>query len=262
MDARQLIFDMFATRLGMELRLPELLRAGAAFSISEGALRTALARLKSEGRVEQRQRGSYVLVGSPAPLLRRISEWKHVLSRRRPWLGAWIVVVSGSKARLDRTIWRRTLRGFALEGLRQFDSDTFARPDNLVDGAAGIRRRLKELQVSDSILVGSMADIDADITRQWIDAWPIAAIRKSHLELTITLESSMRTIGRRVDDTAAAETLLLGRRAVRAILEDPLLPPQLGSDLELRQLIAAMTDYDAFGKSIWASYLELHRKRL
>lgn len=255
-DARQLIFDLFAARPPRELSLPALARAGTAFGISEGALRTALARLKREGRVAAAQRGSYVLVGAPAPIQRRIVAWRQVLARRRPWEGAWIVAIPGTGTRADRTSWRRTLRAFALEGLRQFDANVFVRPDNLEGGASALGGRLGELGVPETVIAGSMSDLPASVTRRWVELWPVASIERGHTQLAERLRRSMQRLAGRADRVAAAETLLLGRKAVRAILEDPLLPAELGSDAALRALIAAMSEYDTFGKSVWAAFLE------
>ena len=64
------------------------------------------------------------------------------------------------------------------------------------------------------------------------------------------------TGGRLTLPAAAAETLLLGRQAIRAIMRDPLLPERLCPSDALAALIAAMTRYDRLGKRIWARYLE------
>ena len=54
---------------------------------------------------------------------------------------------------------------------------------------------------------------------------------------------------------AAAETLLLGRQAIRAIMRDPLLPEELCPSHALTDLIGAMIRYDRLGKRIWKRYL-------
>jgi phenylacetic acid degradation operon negative regulatory protein len=254
-EARQLIFDLFARRAGREFDLPVLVHAGRPFGISEAAFRTALTRLKREGRVENLQRGRYRLK-MPAALLQRILEWREVPKRRRPWAGAWVVAISTPSARVDRTIWRRSLRAFALEGLRNIDSDIFTRPDNLKGGASGVRARLGELGVPGSVLIGSLYDLDEDVTRRWIGSLNAKAIEAEHVRTTAQLTQSQRRLAQRSDEKAAAETLLLGRKAVRAILEDPLLPDELCSGAALQQLIDVMSEYDSFGRAIWDAYLQ------
>lgn len=255
-EARQLIFDLFARRAGREFDLPVLVHAGRPFGISEAAFRTALTRLKREGRVENLQRGRYRLVKLPAALLQRVLEWREVPKRRKPWSGAWVVAISTPSARVDRTIWRRSLRAFALEGLRNIDSDIFTRPDNLKGGASGVRTRLGELGVPGSVLIGSLHDLDEDVTRRWIGSWNTKSIEAEHVETARQLTQSRRRLAQRSDEAAAAETLLLGRKAVRAILEDPLLPNELCSGAALQQLVDVMSDYDSFGRSVWDAYLQ------
>lgn len=255
MDARQLIFDLFARRPEVAFDFATLRRAGIAFGISEGSLRTALTRLRKEKRIEARERGLYAVVGLPAPLLQRIRGWRQVLSRRRPWSGAWIVALTGPESRSDRTVWRRAVRGFSLEGFQQVGSDIFTRPDNLEGHAPGARHRLSEFGVPASVVVGSMSQLEPAVTTAWIDAWPLRKLDAEHARLAERLRQSMAKLADRADDKAAAETLLLGRKAIRAILEDPLLPEEWGSSAGLRDLIAAMSKYDSFGRNVWSSYL-------
>lgn len=165
------------------------------------------------------------------------------------------MALTGPSSRSDRTIWRRTLRGFSLEGFQQVGSDIFTRPDNLVGHAAGARYRLNELDVSASVVVGRMSDLDSALTRQWVNAWPTKRLEADHRRVAEQLRQSMTKLAGRHDSKAAAETLLFGRKAVRAILEDPLLPEEWGSDAGLLKLISEMSEYDLFGKEVWSSYL-------
>lgn len=100
-----------------------------------------------------------------------------------------------------------------------------------------------------------MTDLDPAVVRRWIDAWPTTKLEAAHIRLAEQLQQSRKKLAGRADGKAAAETLLLGRKAVRAILEDPLLPEEWGSDAGLRTLVAAMSDYDAIGKKVWSAYL-------
>ena len=54
---------------------------------------------------------------------------------------------------------------------------------------------------------------------------------------------------------AAAETLTLGRQAIRRITRDPLLPEELGPSDDLTRLVDAMIVYDRIGKRVWRDYL-------
>ncbi len=77
-----------------------------------------------------------------------------------------------------------------------------------------------------------------------------------HQRLATRLDESAAGIDESRLPAAAAETLLLGRQAIRAIMRDPLLPERLCPSDALTALIAAMTRYDRLGKRIWARYLE------
>jgi phenylacetic acid degradation operon negative regulatory protein len=255
-EATQLILDLYARLAGREFGLPLLARAGKPFDISEAAFRTALTRLKREGRVESTQRGRYRLIGRKSALLERVGAWREVQSRQKSWSGAWVVAIANPDARVDRTVWRRALRAFAFEGFRQVSPNIFARPNNLRGGVPGVRQRMSDLGVPQSILIASLGDLEETTVSQWMATWKIDEINDDLSSAITRLRKSIQRLEGKSDGNAAAETLLLGRRTVRTILENPLLPSEFGSENKLEQLIAIMSEYDVFGRDIWASYLQ------
>lgn len=254
-EARDLILDLFVTRRGVAHDLTMLCRAGAAFGISGGAVRTALARLKREGRIESIGRGRYAPASGPDAIRGRIIGWRQVLARRRTWSHGWLVVATGPGARAHRTTWRRIQRALRLEGFHQVEAELFARPDNLVGGAAGARARLHELGLPRTLVTGRLSDIDPAILRTWIALWRVDWLRAGYDKLASRLNGSARRLAGRDDAAAAAECLSLGREAVHAILQDPLLPDEIAPNDALHELISAMAKYDVLGKTVWRGYL-------
>ena len=254
MDATQLIYDLYGRRPEAEFDLSILRRAGLPFGISEGAIRTALTRLKKGNRIEARARGRYAVIGVTAPMLDRLRGWREVLDRRRPWSGGWVLAMTGPATSFDRTTWRRVLRAFSLEGFRKVTSDVFARPENLRDGTFGARQRLRELGVPTAVVVGTLIEVDLETTQEWSQEWPKGQDRVN-AELAERLLRSQAKLGGSSDADAAAEVLLLGRQAVRTILENPLLPEAWEPVDGLQALVTAMSEYDTFGKQVWATYL-------
>ena len=255
LSARTLILDLVDTGAPPALSVRELVRAGAAFGIEPTGIRTALTRLKAEGRIRQVERGRYAIGASGALLQQRILGWRTVLERRRDWRGDWLFAIAGPQERADRTIWRRTVRALGLEGFAEAEINVWARPDNLADGAAGMRQRLAELEAAPSLLVVQARALDPERAARFQTLWNGHALQDGHARLADLLDRSAAGIDQADLPGAAVETLLLGRQAIRNIMRDPLLPDALCPTRALSRLIASMTDYDRLGKRIWHAFL-------
>lgn len=255
MSARTLILDLLDTGEPPAFSASDLVRAGSAFGIEAPGIRTALTRLKSEGRVQPVARGRYTIGANAEPLKRRILGWRTRLERRRTWEGQWLLAIAGPQERADRTTWRRTLRALELEGFAEAEGNIWARPDNLADGATGMRQRLTELEAAPSLFVIEARALDGARSAHFRTLWQSDALRASHGQLAARLDRSATEVEASALADAASETLLLGRQAIRAIMRDPLLPEELCSSDGLASLIAAMIRYDRLGKRIWTRYL-------
>ncbi len=251
-DARTLLLDLFSTRSAATHSLPTLCRVAAVFGISAIAVRTALGRLSREGKIESIGRGVYRAVANSDAMRERILGWKLVLERQLPkWSGGWVLVLAGPSARVDRTAWRWTLRSMELEGLRQVDADAWVRPDNLVGGAASVRKRLRDLGTPRSLLVARLDTVEIEHAEKWAGLWDVVSRQRVLYDLKLRLAESAKRLSERGDEEAVAESLRLGREAVKAILRDPLLPREIAPVKPLHQLIEEMIRYDHLGKAIW-----------
>lgn len=253
--ARTLILDLLDTGSPPDFSTRDLVHAGAAFGLEATGIRTALTRLRQEGRVRALDRGRYTIGARAEPLQHRIQGWREVQRRRRPWAGGWLLAIAGPQERANRTVWRHTVRALELEGFAEAETNVWARPDNLSGGAAAMRRSLLALDGAPSLLVVETTALDDDRQERFRTLWPVAGLTASHAGLVRRLESSAARLPGLALEAAAAETLLVGREAVRAILRDPLLPEELCPPDGLSALIAAMDDYDRRGKEIWRRYL-------
>lgn len=255
MSARTLILDLLDTGEPPAFSASDLVRAGAAFGIEAPGMRTALTRLKAEGRVQPVARGRYTIGANAEPLKRRILGWRTRLDRRLAWKGHWLLAIAGPHERADRTAWRRTLRALELEGFAEAEVNIWARPDNLAGGADGMRRRLAELEAAPSLFVAQARALDDERSARFRTLWQSDDLSAAHSGLAARLERSAAKVEASALPAAAAETLRLGRQAIRAIMRDPLLPEEFGSSDALAGLIATMTRYDRLGKRIWTRYL-------
>lgn len=255
MSARMLILDLFDTGDPQHFSVTELVRAGAAFGIEAPGIRTALTRLKSEGRVRPTARGRYTIGTNAEPLQQRILGWRTRLDGRREWNDGWLLAIAGPQERADRTAWRRTLRALELEGFAEAETNVWARPDNLAGGANGTRARLADLEAAPSLFLCEAGGLDDEREAGFRKLWQSDALRTAHRNLADDLERSTQAVGDMDLAAAAAETLRIGRAAIRRIMRDPLLPDELCPTDALTELVEAMTRYDRIGKRMWRAYL-------
>lgn len=255
MSARTLILDLFDTGDPQDFSVAELVRAGAAFGIEAPGIRTALTRLKSEGRVRPIARGRYAIGANAEPLQQRILGWRTRLDGRREWNGGWLLAVAGPQERADRTVWRRTLRALELEGFAEAETNVWARPDNLAGGADGTRARLADLEAAPSLFLCEARGLDPGRAARFRMLWKSDGLRAAHRRLAGDLDRSAEAVGAMDLAAAAAETLRIGREAIRRIMRDPLLPEALCPTDALTELVEAMTRYDRIGKRMWRAYL-------
>lgn len=254
-SARTLILDLVDTGEPPAFSVRELVRAGAAFGIEPTGIRTALTRLKADGSVHQVERGRYTIGARGATLQHRILGWRTVIDRRRAWRGEWLLAIAGPQERADRTVWRRTVRALELEGFAEAEVNIWTRPDNLAGGVDGMRQRLIALESAPSLLLVQANGLDPARAVRFPGLWQGDTLRDAHARLASALDHSATRIGTAALPAAAAETLLLGRQAIRAIMRDPLLPEDFCPTDGLSALIAAMTRYDRIGKRVWHDYL-------
>jgi phenylacetic acid degradation operon negative regulatory protein len=201
-------------------RLPVrvLVRVGELFAIPEGTIRVALSRMVSDGDVLADD-GTYHLTGR---LLGRHSRQDDSRApHTRAWTGAWemaLVTASGRPA-AERAALRKDMAALRLSELRE---GVWVRPDNLErPWSALVERRCMRVEarfdgngegasggaVSGQELVGQL--------------WDVAAWTTGAEQLEAALEAA------RSPDTGLADGFMVSAAALRHLLADPLLPPEL-----------------------------------
>lgn len=255
-SARTMILDLLATDADATYSAAQLVRAGAAFGLESTGIRSAITRLKADQRLRQVERGRYAIGPRGEPLQHRVLGWRSMLERRRAWNGEWLLAIATPQERADRTVWRHLLRALELEGFAPAETNVWTRPDNLAGGAAGVRARLSELAEAPSLLLVEAHGLDEPRRSRFAALWDCGALMREHEQLLAALERSRE---RGIVDSAvaamAAETLTLGRLAIRRIVRAPLLPDELCPNQGLIRLIDAMVHYDEYGKAVWRRFL-------
>jgi phenylacetic acid degradation operon negative regulatory protein len=253
--ARSFVLDLLSTLGRGAMPVRALVGAAALFGVAENNLRVALARLLASGRIERDERGQYRLGASAAAVRRQVAAWRTVEERVRPWPGTWIGVLTTGLPRADRRRLRLRTRALRLLGFRELAPGLAIRPDNLVGGVPEVRDHLRDLGLDPAAVVLLLGDLDAATDARARRLWNTAALRAVYRTTCAALARSERRLPGLPPERAMVESFLLGGRAIRAIVLDPLLPEPLVPARERAALVEAMRRYDRVGRSAWASLL-------
>jgi len=204
LTARSVVLSLLLGAHPPELPVRDIVRAVELFDISEATLRVALSRMVGAGDLDRRD-GTYRLTRRLLQRQARQDDATH--PRTRPWRGRWeiAVVTSVGRGAADRAELRARLTGLRLAELRE---GTWLRPANLrrtwPAELGGLARRFTARPDDDA----------AELTGQLWDLPGWAATAGALLE--------------RLETTAdPAEKFSTAAAAVRHLLRDPVLPPEL-----------------------------------
>jgi len=251
-NARHLILDLLLATQGQPLSAREAIAACRIFEISENSVRVALVRLSADGLIVAAGRGSYVLGPSANELAGEVATWRSAEQRVRAWSGHYVVAYTGSLGRSDRTALRRRERALDMLGFRELEKDLHVRPDNLEGDLDLIRHRLRVLGLEDEavLLVGSQWS--AGHGERLPRLWDGQKLNQQYASLRQQLLDWMARADQLEPEVAARECFLLGGKAIRAVVFDPLLPEPLVDTRARQAFVDTVREYDQFGHEIWA----------
>ena len=249
--AKNLILDLLLARDGEALAAKECIAACALFGISANNVRVALARLSAEGLIEASERGSYVLSAAAHELADEVATWRSAEQRVRKWHGGYLAVHCGNLGRSNRAALKARERALKMLGFRELEYGLYLRPDNLGDGVAGVRERLGKLGLQGEASVFEASGFDAAREARIRKLWDGKALNASYRKLTQQLEDWMARASKLEPEAAARESFLLGGKAIREVVYDPLLPAPFVDTDARRTFVEAVHRYDQFGKAIW-----------
>lgn len=252
---RSLILDLLSTLKRGSMPVRALVAAGGLFGIAGNGVRVALARLLAEGLVERDERGKYRLGPRSDAIRQQVQSWRQVERQVRDWDGAWVGVHTGVLPRGKARALRRHEQALRLLGFRELAPALEVRPDNLKGGVDAVRERLVGLGLAPEALVARIDCLDPASAERARGLWDTAGLVQAYRRLRAELAASQARLGELDPAEAQVETFLLGGRALRQIVLDPLLPEPLLPRAERRALVEAMERYDRIGRSCWAQFL-------
>jgi phenylacetic acid degradation operon negative regulatory protein len=261
LTARELVIDFLSNRYPREMSVQEIAGVGNALGFSEQSLRMALTRLVEQSVAANPGRGLYRLSPSGEAMRDEVRKWRNLDDLAKPWSGGWIGVFDAAIPRSDRAALRRHERAMRLRGFRELQAGLWVRPANLRDSVAELREHLRALGLHPGALVVGLNDLDDEARAKATSLWDTAAMLARYRALADELIASKRKLERIPLDTAAAESMVLGRDVIRHINLDPVLPEELMPQRALSNLIRVMSDYDQNARQIWRRFMRAHAPR-
>lgn len=253
---RHLILDLLLASDGAPLPARDAITACALFGISANNARVALARLSSDGLIDAAERGSYALSARAHELADDVATWRTAEQRVRDWSGQWIAVHCGALGRSDRAALRGRRRALDMLGFRELERGLWLRPDNIERDLEAVRRRLLTLGLEREASVFIAGGFDAARAARISKLWNGKALTANYRKLRAELDTWLRRHAQLQPDVAARDAFLLGGKAIRHVVYDPLLPDPL-VDAEARHaFVETVRRFDQVGKRIWQRLYE------
>jgi phenylacetic acid degradation operon negative regulatory protein len=252
--AKNLTLDLLLAAGNEHLPVRHLLATAKLFGIPANNVRVALARLSADGMIESVGRGIYQLSASANQLAADVATWRTASQRIRPWQGGYVTVHCGALGRSDRVALRHRDRALDMLGLRELERGLFVRPDNLQGDLDQLRRRLHTLGLDREASVFAAGQFDPDRERRIQQLWNGEELNQAYARLAAQLADWTGRVQDLAIEEAARESYLLGRKAIRQVVFDPLLPEPLVDVTARDRFIEAVIAFDQLGHGIWRRF--------
>ncbi|RJF88244.1 PaaX family transcriptional regulator [Oleomonas cavernae] len=251
---KNLILELLLAARGAPLSAQDAIQACSLFDIAQSNVRVALVRLSSAGLIEGAGRGSYRLGEQAVELAGDVATWREAEARVRPWAGGYIAVHCAALGRSDRVALRARTRAFHMLGFEELERGLHIRPDSLAGGIEAIRKRLHVLGLEPAANIFLANEFDAAREGRARALWDGQALTASYRQTRQHLKRWLDAAGELEPDVAAREAFLLGSRAIRQVVFDPLLPEPLVDVDERHGFVAAVRQFEQAGRAIWQRF--------
>ena len=248
---KEIILKLLMAADGQAMSTRDAIAACALFGLSESHVRVALVRLSGAGMIAATARGAYQRGPESAELAAEITQWRSAEARVRPWTGHWVVAHTATLGRRDRAALRVRDRALTLLGMRELERGLYLRPDNLVGGVDGVRERLYSLGLERDAAVYVASGLDDERERRARGLWDGKTLNRAYDKTRAQLDDWLARYAGLERETAARECYLLGDKAIRQLVFDPLLPDPLVDTARRAAFTQTVLRFDQAGHGLW-----------
>ncbi|MCC6373261.1 MAG: GntR family transcriptional regulator [Moraxellaceae bacterium] len=249
-NAKHLILDLLLA-FNQALCAKDAIAACRLFGVNENSVRVALARLSAEGLIEAEERANYRLSASALTLAGDVATWRTAEQRIKSWDGTYLAVFSASLGRTNRTALRKRERALQLLGFKELQQGLHVRPNNIEHDINSVRKRLYNLGLESEAIIFIAHEFNAHTEQQIHALWDTDALNQNYQQLHQQMATWLLRAQSLEPQIAARESFVLGSKAIKQVVFDPLLPEPL-VDVKARHAFVEMTrHFDQVGHQIW-----------
>ncbi len=227
------------------------------FGINANSARVTLARLCSEGLVDSKNRGFYQLGEKSMTLSNEASRWPYQIQRQRPWLGDYACVHTAHLTRSDRTQFVRRERALKLMGFTPLEAGLHIRPNNIDENINALETHLHTLGLERRAYVFTAQQFKKSDEDKIEKYWKPAQLNQLYQDQTVELVNWLNKHDSFGLPQAARESYLLGNKAIRDLVFDPLLPAPLINEEVRARFFATVKEFNTVGQGIWQEFLSV-----
>ena len=257
LNAKNLILDLLLATEDTPLSVRGAISACRLFGLSDNSVRVALARASADGLIEAAGRGTYRLSASALQLAGEVATWRTAEQRIRPWQGGYIAVLTQHLGRTDRAALRKRERALAMLGFASLETGFYLRPDNIDENLNHIRQRLCRLGLEAQALVFYADQFSEQEQTRISQLWNGAALNQQYRQLQQQMADWLAHAPSLEPEVAARESFLLGSKAIRQVVFDPLLPEPWVDVAERHRFVESVHAFDQAGHLIWRKLIEV-----
>jgi phenylacetic acid degradation operon negative regulatory protein len=225
------------------------------FGINANSARVTLARLYSDGLVDSKKRGFYQLGEKSMVLSNEASRWPEQASRLRPWQGDYACVHTAHLTRSDRTQFSRRERALKLMGFTPLEAGLHIRPNNIDENINAIETHLHTLGLERRAYVFTAQAFKKSDEEKIERYWKPEQLNQIYQDRILELTHWLNTYSDFGLPQAARESYLLGNKAIKDIVFDPLLPAPLINEQMRARFFSTVKEFNAVGQGIWQEFL-------
>lgn len=227
-----------------------MVAAGAVFGIRENAIRVTATRLTREGILKKSRRGVYRLGTGAIRASQYIERWRDGENRIKKWDGSWLC---GLLPNINMQNFKASRKAFGFFGFKEGLPNFWVRPNNLNMDIETLGNLLSQFGKMQNGEMFTARKFNKEMIDKWQNhLWPVEKRVDDQKKFLSTLTQSAERIEKMPMEAALVESFIMGSEAIRLLITDPLLPPEMMDITYRKKLHAAMLDYDTVGKRIWS----------
>jgi phenylacetic acid degradation operon negative regulatory protein len=250
-NTKHLILNILLAMDTDSISIQNLIAACELFGIKAAHVRVVVQRLVKDQLLESPERGRYGLGVAASRFAGEKGRWRTSLDQLVSWDGDWIGVHCAGLGRTDRLAVRDRERALQLMGFRELSKAFYIRPNNLQGGLQQLQHRLVKLGLESTAPVFRIVEMDGLSLSLVSSLWQVAQLEQGYRETTDKMKRWLEQSHQLDVTQAATESFLIGERAIRQMMYDPLLPEKMVSISDRQSFFSMLYSFDQAGHRIW-----------